>query len=276
MPTESQILDFILESGLRIGLAALIFFVGRWFAKWSRRRVRPILVRANLSKSLVLLFTTLLYYGIWVTTATAMLAALGVPLSSAVYVVGIVLVILGIALQQTVRDLAAAVIFFLFKPFEPGELIGTNAFVGTVEEIQLFNTVLVQGDNRVVILPNSQVQQNGIINYSRMGTLRIDLVIGVGYGDDLRKARQVLEEIMAADPRVLRDPAPQVIVLALGDSSVNLGVRPWVKVQDYWSVQFDLTERVKLRFDAEGIKIPFPQREVHVYPANGFTTTTPA
>jgi small conductance mechanosensitive channel len=276
MPTQSEILKFLVEAGLRVGLAALIFFVGRWLAGWSRRRVRPILVRANLSKSLVLLFTTLLYYGIWVATATAMLAAMGVPLSSAIYVAGIVLVILGIALQQTVRDLAAGVIFFLFKPFASGELIGTNAFIGTVEEIQLFNTVLIQGDNRVVILPNSQVQQNGITNYSRMGTLRVDLVFGIDYGDDLRKARQVLEEIMAADPRVLRDPAPQVIVLTLGDSSVNLGVRPWVKVQDYWNVQFDLTEQVKLRFDAEGIKIPFPQRDVHVYPTNGFTTTTPA
>ncbi len=159
------------------------------------------------------------------------------------------LVILGIALQQTVRDLAAGVIFFLFKPFASGELIGTNAFIGTVEEIQLFNTVLVQGDNKVVILPNSQVQQNGITNYSRMGTLRIDLVFGIDYGDDLRKARQVLEEIMAADPRVLRDPAPQVIVLALGDSSVNLGVRPWVKVQDYWSrpVRSDRTGEAALR-----------------------------
>lgn len=276
MPTDNDTLNFILMVGLRLGAAVLTFFVGRWFARWSRQKLRPILVKANLSPSLVLLFTTLVYYGIWVAMVVLILAELGVPVTSALYVAGIVVVLLGIALQQTVRDLAAAVIFFLFKPFEAGDLIGTNAVVGTVEEIQLFSTVLVQGDNKVVILPNSQVQEKGIINYSKLDILRVDLVFGIGYGDDLHKAKKVLEEILAADSRVLREPAPQVLVLDLADSSVNLGVRPWVKVQDYWSIQFAVTEQVKLRFDAEGIKFPFPQRDIHVYSANGFTTTTPA
>ena len=176
----------------------------------------------------------------------------------------IIVVILGIALQQSISNLAATIIFMLFQPFRLGELIDANGVMGTVKEIQFFSTVLVTGDNKEITVPNSKIQGNNLVNYTRLGRLRVDFVFGVSYADDLRKVKEVLHEILAADPRVLADPAPNIFVQALDDSSVNIAARPWVKPDDYWSLQWDIPERVKLRFDAEGITIPFPQRDVHL------------
>jgi small conductance mechanosensitive channel len=171
---------------------------------------------------------------------------------------------LGVALQQSLRDLAASVSFVLFKPFVVGDLIETKGVTGTVEEIQLFNTVLVRWDNRVVILPNGEIQQTGITNFTKKGVLRTDLTFGIGYGDDIATARRLIEELVLADPRVLPDPPLQILVTELGDNSVNLGVRAAVASADYWALQNDLREQIKERFDQEGITIPFPQRTVHV------------
>ena len=174
------------------------------------------------------------------------------------------MVILGIALQQSISNLAATIVFMLFQPFRLGELIDANGVMGTVKEIQLFSTVLVTGDNKEITIPNSKIQGNNLVNYTRLGRLRVDFVFGVSYADDMRKVKEVLREILAADERVLAEPAPVIFVQSLDDSSVNIAVRPWVKPDDYWTLQWDLPERVKLRFDAEGITIPFPQRDVHL------------
>ena len=210
------------------------------------------------------LFLTATYYAMWILTIMVALIVLGVPATTVVAIVGIVVVVLGIALQQSLRDLAAAVNFLLFKPFVVGDLIETKGITGVVEEIQLFNTMLVRWDNRVVILPNGEIQQAGITNFTKKKVLRTDLVFGIGYDDDIAKARRVIEELVAADPRVLANPPLQILVTELGDSSVNLGVRATVAANDYWDVQNALREQVKLRFDQEGITIPFPQQMVHV------------
>ena len=260
------IIPLLVSIAIRIASAAAMLFVGRWLAKAARRWLRPALKRAELTESMVVLFTTLAYYGILVAAVVVALAFLGFPVQTLVAVSGVALVILGIALQQSIKDLAATVIFLLFKPFQVGDIIETKGITATVQEIQLFSTALLRWDNKVIILPNGEIQQNGIINYSRMETLRTDLVFGISYDDDLLHAKQILAETLAGDPRVLPDPPPQIVVLALDESSVNIGVRASVTVQNYWSLQNDLRERVKLRFDAEGITIPFPQRTIHVVP----------
>ncbi len=175
----------------------------------------------------------------------------------------------GIALQQSLGNFAATIIFLLFKPFEVGDLIETGGVRGTVKEIQLFNTVLLTFDQKIVTLANAKIQAEGIANFSKTGILRSDMLFGISYDDDLTKAKQLIEELVVADERILTDPQPQIAVLELGDSSVNIGVRPFVKTEDYLNVRFDMIEKVKLRFDEAGITIPYPQRDVHISQSNG-------
>lgn len=258
-------LTIVLGIVLRVGAAFLVVLIGRWLARRSRIWLARALERVTLTPSLVTLFLTATYYSVWILTIMAALIVLGVPAATVLAVVAIVVVILGVALQQSLRDLAAAVNFLLFKPFVVGDLIETKGVTGTVEEIQLFATTLVRWDNRVVILPNAEIQQAGITNFTKKQVLRTDLVFGIGYDDDIATARRLIEELVRADPRVLAEPPLQILVAELGDNSVNLGVRAAVSSADYWSLQNDLREQVKLRFDQEGITIPFPQRTVHVY-----------
>ncbi len=262
----SSLMPLLINILIRLAVAVALLFLGRWLAKAARRWLQPVLKKAELTQSMVVLFTTLAYYSILVGAVVSALAVIGFPVQTLVAVSGVALVLLGIALQQSIKDLAATVIFLLFKPFEVGDVIETKGITATVQEIQLFSTALVRWDNKVIVLPNAEIQLNGITNFSKMETLRTDLVFGISYDDDLLHAKQILAEIVAADPRVLPDPPPQILVLSLGDSSVNIGVRAGVTVQDYWALQNDLRERVKLRFDAEGITIPFPQRTIHVVP----------
>ena len=208
------------------------------------------------------------FYGIMFVTLMISLALVGIPISLILSASLIVVVILGIALQQSIANLAATILFMLFQPFRLGELIETNGVMGTVTEIQFFSTVLVTGDNKEVTIPNSKIQGDNLTNYSRLGRLRLDLVVQVSYADDLEKVKRVLLEIVTADTRVLTDPAPLVFAQSLDDSGVSFAVRPWTTPADFWSLQWDLPGRVKQRFDAEGITIPFPQQDVHYYPAN--------
>ena len=259
-----DIFDSLLEILIRLGLAALILLAGRKLADLGRSRLRPILVRARLSPSMVTLATTATYYSIWLIAIMTALVVLGVPFDTVLLIAVAVLVVLGIALQQSLRDVAATVNFILFKHFEPGDVIETNGILGTVQEIELLNTTILRADRKLAVLPNGNIQENGLLNYSKIGTLRVDMVFSISYEDDLVKAKQVIEQVLSEDPRVLRDPAPMIIVLELADSSVDIGVRPFVQSADYWQVGWDLTEAMKLRFDQEGITIPFPQRDVHM------------
>jgi small conductance mechanosensitive channel len=249
---------------LRIGVAILVVLVGRWLAGRSRSWLAHALKRVTLTPSMEMLFLTAIYYAVWILTLMVALIAVGVPVTTVVAIVGVVVVVLGIALQQSLRDLAAAVNFVLFKPFVVGDLIETKGTTGVVEEIQLFTTVLVRWDNKVVILANGDIQQSGITNFTKKGILITDLVFGISYDDDIGKSRRVIEEVLAADSRVLSAPPAQILVTALADSSVNLGVRAAVAAGDYWDLQNTLREQIKLRFDQEAITIPFPQQTVHV------------
>ncbi len=259
---------------LRVGAAALIFFIARWLARRARTWLHVSLPKANIPPSMSQLAERGAYYGILFVAILTGLALIGVPIEALLGASLIIVVILGIALQQSIANLAATIVFLLFQPFRLGELIKANGVLGTVKEIQFFSTVLVTGDNLEVTIPNAKIQGDNLLNYTRLGQLRIDFVFGVSYRDDLEKVKRVLYEVLKADARVLADPAPNVFVQTLDDSSVNFAARPWVKPEDYWTLQWDIPERVKQRFDAEGISIPFPQRDVHFFPTDRPTPPT--
>ncbi|MFO7633291.1 MAG: mechanosensitive ion channel family protein [Caldilinea sp.] len=261
---SNPILSFLFAALWRIGLSIGVVFLARWFAPWSRARLKPILNRTALTPALITLSLTAVYYGVWVLAVMLILSLLGFPVTAVLASAGVIFVVLGVALQQSLRDLAATVSFLLFAPFKVGDTIETGSVTGTVLEIQPLSSVILRGDKKTVILPNGQIQQNGIINYSKTGILRVDMVFGIGFRDDVEKARQIALQVLEADPRVLAEPAPVIVVLGLGDSSIQLGVRPYVHQADYWQAGWDFTERIKVAFDDAGISIPFPQRDVHV------------
>ncbi len=257
----------LVQIALRVAAAIAVFLVGRWLAGRARTALRTALSKTALAPSMTRLLLLLVFYGILLITVILALALIGFPITALLTASLIIVVVLGIALQQSIANLAATIIFMLFQPFKLGELIKANNVLGTVKEIQFFSTVLVTGDNMEVTIPNSKIQGDTLLNYTRLGKLRIDFVFNVSYHSDLEKVKGVLYDLLTADSRVLADPAPLVFVLALGDNGIQMAVRPWVNSADYWSLQWDLPERVMLRFNAEGITIPLPQRDIHLLPA---------
>jgi len=254
----------LLQIALKIGAALGVFLLGRFLAHRVRVSLSKKLAQTTIAPSMARLLILAAYYGILLVTVILALALIGFPIEALLAASLVIVVILGIALQQSIANLAATIVFMLFQPFRLGELIDANGVLGTVKEIQLFSTVLVTGDNKEITIPNSMIQSNNLVNYTRLGRLRVDFVFSVSYADDVRKVKEVLNEILAADERVLAEPAPVIFVQSLDENGLSIAVRPWVVPDDYWTLQWDLPERVKLRFDAEGITIPFPQSDVHL------------
>ena len=254
--------------GLKVIGGILIFIIGRIVAKVLRHILLTALRKAKTEESLVSFAGHLCYTAMMVFVILAALSQIGFRTTSMVAVIGAAGLAVGLALQGSLSNFAAGVLIIIFKPFRVGDFVEASGVIGTIEEIQIFTTQLVTPDNKSVIVPNSLMTGGNITNYSVKGTRRVDLTIGVGYGDDIKKVKEVLADIMAKDERVLAEPEPSVAVCELGDSSVNFAVRPWVKVEDYWAVYFGITEAAKLRFDEEGISIPFPQRDVHLFQEN--------
>ncbi len=257
--------DLLVTYGLKVIGAIVIFIIGQWVTGLISRGIKKMMRRAGIDETLITFVGNLAYYVLLAFVIVAALNNLGVQTTSMVAILGAAALAVGLALQGSLANFAAGVMIILFRPFKVGDRIEANGAFGIVEEIQIFNTIMRTPDNKTVIIPNAKVTDDNIVNYSMKGKMRIDMVFGIGYGDDLLKAKQVLEELVEADPRVLKEPAPTVAVIELGDNSVNFAVRPFVKVDDYWGVYFELTEQVKLRFDQEGISIPFPQRDVHLF-----------
>ncbi len=249
---------------LRLAVAIIVLLLGRRLARIARELVKKALHQAGLTESLVSLFTAVTYYGILLLAVMLALVLMGIPITSIVLAVGVVIVILGIALQESLSNLAATVLFLLFQPYKVGDIVQTAGVMGIIKEIQIFHTVIMTFDNKLVTAPNGKIQDSNIVNYSRLGTLRADVNVQVSYGDDLQQAKQILLDILAADERVLPDPPPSVVILDFGENGILVGVRPFVKLEDYWNMQFDLRERIKARFDEAGITIPFPQRDIHL------------
>ena len=195
----------------------------------------------------------------------AALGQLGIQTTSFIAILGAAGLAIGLALQGSLANFAAGFLMIIFRPFKVGDLIEGAGTTGTVEEIQIFTTMLKTPDNKTVIIPNSKMTADNIVNYTAKGTRRVDMIVGIGYESDIDKAREIMEQLAANDERVLKDPATTIAVVELADSSVNFVFRPWVNAADYWNVWFDLTEQVKKRFDEAGISIPYPQRDIHVF-----------
>jgi small conductance mechanosensitive channel len=259
-----KIYDYLAQYGLKVLGALVIFLVGRWLAGVVGRIVEKAMVKAHIDKTIASFTKNLTHIGILVIVVIAALSTAGVPMGHAAVVLGAAGLAIGLALQGSLANFAAGFLMIIFRPFKVGDFIEAAGVKGAVQEIQIFNTILNTPDNVRVIIPNAQLTGGNIMNYTANGTRRVDLVVGVSYEDDLKKAKQVVEAVLDGDERVLEDPAPTVAVFELGDSSVNFVVRPWVKAADYWDAYFDITTKVKLALDENGISIPFPQRDVHI------------
>jgi small conductance mechanosensitive channel len=265
--TASKLWGYVEQYGLKLLFAVLVLILGVWVARLLRSIVRRILSRRELDPIVVGFVANLAYVILMVFVVLAALGQVGIQTASLVAVVGAAGLAIGLALQGSLANFAAGFLMVVFRPFKKGDYIEAGGTAGIVEEIQVFTTILKTPDNRLVIVPNGRIMGDNITNYSAMPTRRLDLTFGVSYGDDVPKVKAVLLRLVQEDPRVLKDPAPQILLSELADSSVNFIVRVWVKASDFWPFKFETTEKVKLTFDTEGIKIPFPQRDVHLHNA---------
>ncbi|MDP3981099.1 MAG: mechanosensitive ion channel [Chlamydiota bacterium] len=256
---------YIVTYGLDVIAAILIFVIGRFIVGILADVTEKIMTKARMDKTLATFTKNLIYYVLLAFVLIAALNKLGVETTSLVAIVGAAGLAIGFALQGSLSNFAAGIMLIIFKPFKVGDFIEGGGALGSVEEIQIFNTILRHPDNRKIIVPNSKITGDNVSNFTGIDKRRIDLVFGISYGDDIKKAKTILEDLVKADTRVLKEPKPVIAVMELGDSSVNLVCRPWVNPTDYWGVHFDVLEKGKLELEKNGITIPFPQRDVHVY-----------
>jgi len=260
--------ELIAVFGLKIVAAIVIFVIGRWIAKALKKGMIRLMEKSKVEPTLVSFVGHLIYFALLTFVILAALGQLGVQTTSFIAVIGAAGLAIGLALQGSLANFAAGVLMLIFRPFKVGDFIEAAGTAGTVEEIQIFTTQLKTPDNKTIIIPNGKITSDNITNISAKPTRRVDFVFGVSYGDDIDRVKEVISEVLAQDSRILPDPPPKIALLQLADSSVNFAVRPWVKAGDYWDVYFEINERMKKRFDAEGINIPFPQRDVHLFQTN--------
>jgi small conductance mechanosensitive channel len=249
--------------------ALLIFVVGRWIARRIANMEFRILTKKEADETLALFLRNLTYYILLAVVVIAALGRLGVNTTSLVALLGTAGLAVGLALKDSLSNFAAGVMLILFRPFGIGGVVTAAGITAKVEKITIFNTVFATGDNQMVIVPNGKILGDTITNINARETRRIDLVVGIGYGDDVGRTKEILEGLAKDDSRVLADPAPAIAVSELANSSVNLVFRPWVKTEDYWDVRFDLTEKIKAALDEAGISIPYPQQDVHLLVEKG-------
>ena len=262
--SSDKAIELVQLYGLPILWAVLIFLVGKFIAKIISNLVSSMMERSKVDVTLIKFVNNLVYIGLMAFVILAALEKLGVKTTSFAAVIAAAGLAIGFALQGSLSNFASGVMLIIFKPFKVEDFVEAGGVSGVVEEIQIFTTQLRSPDNKLIIVPNGQITGNSITNFSAKPTRRIDLIIGVGYDDNLKQVRSVLEEVINKDERVLKDPALTIGLLEMGESSINLAVRPWVKTEDYWDVLFALQEAIKCRFDEEKISIPFPQRDVHI------------
>jgi len=257
------VLTYISTYSLKIVAALAIFIIGKMVIKKITAFTKHIMIKSNVDQTIVEFAESLIYFILLLVVVLASLNTLGINTTSFLAIFGAAGLAIGLALQGSLANVGAAVLIIVFRPFKVGDFISAGGATGTVEDVNMFSTIIAPLDNRTVIVPNSSIIGGNIVNYSMKENRRVDHVFGIGYGDDLKMAKETLLQIMRDDERVLADPEPFVGVGELGDSSVNFTFRAWVKSDDYWAVHFDMLEKVKLTFDEKGISIPFPQLDVH-------------
>jgi small conductance mechanosensitive channel len=259
------VMNLLMPWAIRIGVALAIFIVGRWIARWLTNMVRKVMAKSSMDEMLINFLGNIVYMILLLAVVMAALDHLGIQTTSLLAVFGAAGLAIGLALKDSLSNFSSGVMIILFRPFKVGDFVEAGGASGVIEEVRIFATIMKTGDNREIIVPNSQIYSGTIVNYSAKATRRIDLVFGIGYDDDIAKAKQIMDDIMKQDDRILSDPAPAVAVAELADSSINFNVRPWVNSGDYWPVRADLLEKIKLAFDANGISIPYPQQDIYMH-----------
>ncbi len=262
---EMYINTYAIPWGINIAMAIVIFVLGRLVVGVLISMIGKIMAKSKYDAMLVDFLKSILNAILMLFVIVASLDQLGVDTTSLVAILGAAGLAIGLSLQDSLKNFAAGVMLLVFKPFRSGDFVEAAGTSGVVKKIGIFTSTMNTPDNKQIIVPNGKIYGDNIVNYSAMDTRRADMVFGIGYGDDLLKAKKVLEQLIAEDERILDEPAPVVGVSSLGDSSVNFTIRPWVKKEDYLAVLWSFNEKVKLRFDEEGISIPFPQMDVHLF-----------
>lgn len=249
-------------------LAIVTLIIGLWIIKLVVKGVGKGLDKSKVDISLKKFLGSLIGIVLKVMLLISVATMIGIETTSFIAVIGAAGLAVGFALQGSLANFAGGVLILLFKPYKIGDFIEAQGFMGTVKEIQIFNTIMNTPDNKTIIIPNGGLSSGSITNFSAEPTRRVDFVFGIGYSDDIKKTKEVLKTLTNSDPRIMSDPEPFVVVSELAESSVNFAVRVWVKAADYWGVYFDMQEKVKLEFDKQGISIPFPQQDVHMFQTN--------
>ena len=262
---ERYINEYAIPWGINIAMAIAIYVIGRIVVGFILSIFRRVMAKSKYDAMLVDFLEAIISAILMLFVIVASLDQLGVDTTSLVAILGAAGLAIGLSLQDSLKNFAAGVMLLVFKPFKSGDFVEAGGTAGTVNKIGIFTSTMTTPDNKEIIVPNGAIYSGTITNFSAKETRRVDMVVGIGYDADLLKAKQVLQEMVEADPRILQEPAPTIAVAELADSSVNFVVRPWVQSADFWDVKFDFTEAVKLRFDKEGISIPFPQMDVHLH-----------
>ncbi|ADV47412.1 MscS Mechanosensitive ion channel [Cellulophaga algicola DSM 14237] len=251
-------IDFVTDYGPKILGAIAIYLIGSWVIKKLSGAVRKVLNKGNYDASLQRFLLNLLSWGLKIFLIIMVISKLGVETTSFAAILAAAGLAVGLALQGSLSNFAGGVLIMIFKPYKIGDLVEAQGVLGNVKEIEIFTTKLITPQNKLAIVPNGAMANGNIINYTAEGKMRVDTTVGIGYGEDMKKAKEVLLEMLVANPKVLKDPAPSVNVEALADSSVNLAVRPFCKPEDYWDVYFATIEGSKLALDKAKIEIPYP------------------
>ncbi|MBN2447305.1 MAG: mechanosensitive ion channel [Phycisphaerae bacterium] len=261
----TKLQEFVAAHGPKVLAALATLIIGWIIARILTSVARRFMTRAKVEATLTGFACNLIYMGLLTLVIISAIGKLQVPTASFVAVIGAAGLAIGFALQGSLANFAAGVMLIIFRPFKVGDFVDAGGVSGVVSEIQVFATTIKTPDNKLIVVPNSSLTGGAITNYSAQPTRRVDLVFGIGYGDDIDKAKRTIADVFARDSRVLKDPEPTIAVSELGSSSVNIAARPWVNTGDYWAVYFDTLEAVKKAFDAGGITIPFPQQDVHMH-----------
>jgi len=259
--------NLLIPYGLKLLGAIAIFVIGRWIARILVNVGKRAMGRAQTEDTVVEFVGTVVYIVLMAFVVIAALGQLGVETTAAAAIIGGMALALGLSLQGQIASLASGVLLILFRPFKKGDFVEIGGKMGTVESVRIVNTLIVTTNNQEITMPNNQVWSNAITNYSARPIRRMDLTVSISYDDDIDQAKAILNKIIEEDQRVLDEPAPVVVVNAMGESSIDLVFRPWFKTDEFWGAYWDLVETIKKRFDAEGVSIPFPQRDVHLYQA---------
>ncbi|MEK6201942.1 MAG: mechanosensitive ion channel [Desulfobulbaceae bacterium] len=264
---------WLITNGISVLMALAIFIFGRWLARWGAALGKKALLKAGVDETLARFLNKLIYYALLTAVVIAAADQLGIKTTSFTAILGAAGLAIGLALKDSLSNFSSGLMLILFKPFKVGDVVTAGGVTGTVRTIDIFSTVILTADNQKIIVPNSGITSGVITNINAEPTRRIDLTIGIGYQDDIDKAKMILRELIQAEERILTNPAPQIAVAELAESSIQIVVRPWVLTSNYWNVRFTLIEKIKHSFDDKGISFPYPQRDVHIHQMSQLDST---